>query len=589
MTRTRLLAILLAALALGALPAAASANDATVNVAANTVSFVQQEVTITAGEKVTWNFQSAPTGQFTLNHNIVLLADGQSLPSTKQSDANAAFRFPDNGATFSKTFTTAGTFNYFCSLHFFPPSPGMTGIVHVNPAGTPPPPPPPPTAPLPPEPIAVGSNPAGANTIDIIALKGSESSFTKLTTDGLENLEPAWSYDASNRQVAYQRPTDGGRFSIFRVDADGSDAVNLTPENSSMNIEPSWSPDSFRIAFTSSRTGNGDIYVMDFDGGNVRRLTNDAAAERHPTWSPDGKHIAFASDKSGVSRIQIMDVDPNGTGLGTNVHPMMAPDQFPLAQTEPDWSPADANKIVYTQRRGSGAGDPDTQIFDVGTNVATPLTGSGADDEAPTWAPDGSKVIWVHRENGDQDLVIRPASGGDVVRQITKVGDARLYATPAWQPAAKPAKARPVPPPPPPPPPAGGEPEDTRPDPGTAPDAPAFLALDRPHRTTVAAFRKLGLPVVVRCTALDKGAVKLTVGGKAKRKLKLPSTTLAKASATCDAATKRATVLLKPGKKVAKALGKGKAAKRGLQATLRVSLSRGTAKLSDKLAIRIAA
>jgi hypothetical protein len=268
---------------------------------------------------------------------------------------------------------------------------------------------------------------------------------------------------------------------------------------------------------------------------------------------------------------------------------MMAPDQFPLAQTEPDWSPVDANKIVYTQRRGSGAGDPDTQIFDVGTNVATPLTASFADDEAPTWAPDGSKVIWQHRENGNLDLVIRPATAGDVVRQITKVGDARLYATPAWQPAAKPAKARPVPPPPPPPPPAGGEPDDTRPDPGTAPDAQAFLALDRPHRTTVAAFRKLGLPVVVRCTALDKGAVKLTVGGKAKRKLKLPSTTLAKASATCDAATKRATVLLKPGKRVAKALGKGKAAKRGIQATLRVSLSRGTAKLSDKLAIRIAA
>jgi plastocyanin len=584
----RLLPILLFALLLAALPSAASAADATVTIPANTFAF-PSEVTITAGEKVIWNFQSAAPPTFTSPHNIVLLGNGESLPATKQSDANAAFRFPEGGSTFTKQFTTAGTFNYFCSLHFFPPNPGMTGVVHVNPAGTPPPPPPPPTAPLPPEPIAVGSDVAGANKIDIVALKGSESSFTKLTTDGLENLEPAWSYDAANRQVAYQTPSPGGQFSIFRVDADGSDALNLTPGNSSNNLEPSWSPDSFRIAFTSTRTGNGDIYVMDFDGGNVRRLTNGAAGERHPTWSPDGKHIAFASDKSGVSRIQIMDLDPNGTGLGTNVHPMMAPDQFPLAQTEPDWSPVDANKIVYTQRRGSGAGDPDTQIFDIGTNVATPLTGSGADDEAPTWAPDGSKVIWQHRENGNQDLVIRPATAGDVVRQVTRVDDARHYATPAWQPAAKPAMAGPVPPPPPPPPPGGGpEPEDTRPDPGTAPDAAAFLALDRPHRTNVAAFRKLGLPVVVRCTALDKGAVKLTVGGKAKRRLKLPSTTLAKASATCDAATKRATVLLKPGKKVAKALGKGKAVKRGLQATLRASLSRGTAKLSDKLAIRIA-
>jgi plastocyanin/dipeptidyl aminopeptidase/acylaminoacyl peptidase len=580
----RLLPILLSTLLLAALPAAASAANATVTIPANTFAFPAQ-VTITTGEQVTWNFESAapPTG--TTAHNIVVLPQGAPLPTGPQPGAVPEFRFPQDGASFSKTFATSGTFNYFCSLHF----PGMSGQVKVDAPGTPPPPPPPPTAPLPPEPIAVGSNPAGANTIDLIALKGSETSFTKLTTNGLENLEPAWSYDAANRQVAYQGPTEGGRFSIFRVDADGSDTVNLTPENTSTNIEPSWSPDSFRIAFASSRTGNGDIYVMDFDGSHVRRLTNDAAAERHPTWSPDGKHIAFASDKTGVSRIQIMDVDPNGTGLGTNVHAMMAPDQFPLAQTEPDWSPVDANKIVYTQRRGSGAGDPDVQIFDLGTTVATPLTGNFADDEAPTWAPDGSKVIWQHRENGNQDLVIANTTGSDTVKQITKVGDARIYATPAWQPAAKPAKARPVPPPPPPPPPAGGEPEDTRPDPGTAPDAAPFVAIDPPHRTTVAAFRKLGLPVVVRCTALDKGALKLTVGAKAKRKLKLPGTTLAKAAVTCDPATKRATVLLKPGKKVAKALGKGKAAKRPLKTTLRVSLSRGAATLTDKLPIRLAA
>jgi plastocyanin/dipeptidyl aminopeptidase/acylaminoacyl peptidase len=573
----RLLPILLSALLLAVLPAAASA-DVTVDVPPNNVIFDPASVSIQTGQSVTWDFSTANFG-----HNIVLLQEGAAFPATNPGPGGALFTFNVGGtATFTKSFTQAGTFNYLCSLHF----PTMKGTVTVTDA---PPPPPPPTAPLPPEPIAVGSDVAGASKIDIVALKGSESSFTKLTTDGLENLEPAWSYDAANRQVAYQSPSAGGQFSVFRVDADGSDAVNLTPGNSSNNLQPSWSPDSFRIAFASTRTGNGDIYVMDFDGGNVRRLTNDAAGEQHPTWSPDGKHIAFASDKSGVSRIQVMGVDPNGTGLGTNVHPMMAPDQFPLAQTEPDWSPVDANKIVYTQRRGSGAGDPDAQIFDMDANVATPLTGSVADDEAPTWSPDGTKVIWQRRENGNQDLVIRPATGGDVVRQITSVDDARHYATPAWQPAAKPAKARPVPPPPPPPPGSGPEPEDTRPDPGTAPDSAAFLALDRPHRTTVAAFRKLGLPVVVRCTALDKGTVKLTVGGKAKRKLKLPSATLAKASATCDAATKRATVLLKPGRKVARALGRGTAAKRGLRATLRVSLSRGTAKLSDKLAIRIAA
>jgi hypothetical protein len=342
---------------------------------------------------------------------------------------------------------------------------------------------------------------------------------------------------------------------------------------------------------------------MDFDGGNVRRLTSDAAVERHPTWSPDGRHIAFASDKSGKSRIMIMDVDPDGSGEGTNVHPV-GPDFMADAQTEPDWSPVD-DKIVYTQLRGTPP-DPDPVVYDISANTFDPLTGSTASDLAPTWAPDGSRVIWSRLENGRFDLYIRPANGSGNAEPITKLGDDRNYATPAWQPAPKTAKPRPVPPPPPPPPPPGGGTGGTGgaggtggttttpppADPGTAIRPSAFLALDVPHRTKVKTFRTLGLPVEARCTNLDKGTVKLAVSRKVAGRVGLQGTKLASAAATCGA-DKRAAVLLKPGQKVRRALATPKAIAavrrdRGLKATLTVFFQGADSTLTDKLTITLA-
>ena len=94
-----------------------------------------------------------------------------------------------------------------------------------------------------------------------------------------------------------------------------------------------------QIAFTSSRDGNLEIYVMEADGRNVRNLTNHHSWDAWPTWSPDGQRIVFASKRNGIlADLYVMDADGKNTRQLTN---------FPGDVGEPAWSP-DGQKIAFS-------------------------------------------------------------------------------------------------------------------------------------------------------------------------------------------------------------------------------------------------
>src|SRR2546430_11203095 len=100
-----------------------------------------------------------------------------------------------------------------------------------------------------------------------------------------------------------------------------------------------------RIAFTSDRDGNAEIYAMDPDGLALSRLTNNAAPDSSPSWSPDGRHIAFASMRDGNSEIYGMNADGSApTRLTHN----------PPADPEPSWSP-DGHRIPVASTRGNSS------------------------------------------------------------------------------------------------------------------------------------------------------------------------------------------------------------------------------------------
>jgi TolB protein len=89
--------------------------------------------------------------------------------------------------------------------------------------------------------------------------------------------------------------------------ADGSDVRRLT-SGPGMDMRPAWSPDGKRLAFTSNRDGNYEIYLVNADGSGLRRLTHNPERDDYPAWHPDGRHLAVVSERAGRFDLYLVEV-----------------------------------------------------------------------------------------------------------------------------------------------------------------------------------------------------------------------------------------------------------------------------------------
>ncbi len=212
------------------------------------------------------------------------------------------------------------------------------------------------------------------------------------------HLEPP----APTGQIAFTNDRFGDS-NVYVMDADGGNVRRLT-DYPGANASPTWSPDGTRIAFTSDRDGNYDIYVMDADGGNVRRLTDDPGGDYEATWSPDGTRIAFASNRDvGVNYdIYVMDADGGNVRRLTN---------DPGRDMDPAWSP-DGTRIAFASNRD---GDRDIYVMDADGGNVRRLTDEGGG--SPTWSPDGTWIAFESYRDDTFDIYVMDADGGDI-RQL---------------------------------------------------------------------------------------------------------------------------------------------------------------------------
>jgi Tol biopolymer transport system component len=236
----------------------------------------------------------------------------------------------------------------------------------------------------------------------------------KVMSNGTEDVEPALSPDG--KRIAFSTDRDGNR-EIYAMNADGSDPVNLT-RNPAQDMEPAWSPDGKFIAFVSTRDGNFEIYVMDANGRHQTPLTHDVAKELSPTWSPDGTRIAF-SKETGPRETQLFVMNADGSG----------PTQITSQRSNfsPAWSP-DGEWIACVSNR-----DGDRNIYLIrpdGKGEPAKLTSKASADYGPAWAPDSKWLAFVSDRSGTKDIWLMDAVA-QKVWDVTQGSDVEFG--PVWQ------------------------------------------------------------------------------------------------------------------------------------------------------------
>lgn len=173
-----------------------------------------------------------------------------------------------------------------------------------------------------------------------------------------------------------------------------------------------------KIAFVSKKSGNKEIYLMDYDGYNVQRLTANGSININPDFSPNGREIIYTSYKKGNTDLYRRDLFSTAEARISS---------HPGINITGRWSP-DGSRIALALSR-----DGNAEIYAISKDgkQLSRLTRSNAIETSPAWSPDGSRIAFLSDRLGKPQIFVMNADGSNSVR-LTRSGDYNV--SPSWSP-----------------------------------------------------------------------------------------------------------------------------------------------------------
>lgn len=184
---------------------------------------------------------------------------------------------------------------------------------------------------------------------------------------------------------------------IYQLRSAVTDTLRPVLTDRFASIQPALSPDRTRVAFSSNREGSYDLYLMDADGSDLRRLTTDPGTEGEPAWTPDGNRLIYTATKPG-GRPQLHVLRPDG-------RPPQALTTEPGGNQSPAVS-ADGRSVAFVSTRD---GNQEVYVMPVDGGEARRVTRTGGRESHPRFLPNGDLLYVVERGKGSR--LVRTAGG----------------------------------------------------------------------------------------------------------------------------------------------------------------------------------